>query len=82
MKQFFNITQKYRFEWGDFFAVGLLINLILIMTIGFYASYFGLDIALFGLFLDYKNPNRHINDFLMRITTITMNLYFLYLLYQ
>ena len=49
MKQFFNITEKYKFEWNDLRCIGMVINVILIMCFGLSISWFGLAIAVIGL---------------------------------
>lgn len=80
MKIFFNITKSYKFEWGDFDAFTTILNLFLIIIIGFKASYFGLSIAIFGLVKDFLNDGRRINVILIHISSIILNVYFLTLL--
>ncbi len=82
LKKFLNITEPFRFETNDLRALTMIVNLILIIAIGFGSSWFGLSIAVMGLVKDVKNPHRHLNDFLMHGTSLLMNSYFLYLLYR
>lgn len=81
MKNYFNITVPYRFEMNDLRALTMLINVALVMIIGFSASWFGLAIAVFGLIKDAINHDRHINDFIMHGASTLLNCYFLYLKY-
>lgn len=76
VKKFFNIKEKYKFELGDFYAITFLINVILIMTIGMVASWFGLAIAIIGLFIDFCT-DRHINNIVSHLSSIILNIYFL-----
>ena len=81
MKNYFNITVPYRFEMNDLRALTMLINVALVMIIGFSASWFGLAIAVFGLIKDTMNRGRHINDMVMHGASALLNCYFLYLKY-
>lgn len=80
MKTFFNITDSYSFEWGDFDCLTTIVNLLLIFTIGFKAAFFGLAVATFGLGKDFFNPDRRINIMLIHVSSIILNIYFLFLL--
>ena len=80
MKHFFNITESYKFEWGDFDAVTTILNLILIIIIGFKASFFGAVVAVFGIGRDLF-IHRRINGLLIHISTLCLNLYFLMILF-
>ena len=80
MKNFFNITQPYTFEWGDFDAITTILNFILIIIIGFKASFFGAAVAVFGIGRDLF-IHRCINGLLIHITTLLLNLYFLMILF-
>ena len=82
IRQFLNIEGKYRYETNDLRAITMIINLLLIITIGFGSSWFGFSLAVLGIIKDIKNPNRHLNDFLMHGASLLMNSYFLYLLYR
>ena len=81
MKKFFNIENTYAFEWNDLRALGMIVNVILVMLFGFSASWFGLGIAAIGIVKDITNKQRHINDILMHFASIVLNCYFLSLLY-
>jgi hypothetical protein len=80
MKKFFNITEKYKFEWNDLRACITIINVILIILFGLKVSWFGLATACFGL-VKSLTGDRHINGLLMYVANIVLNSYFLSLLY-
>lgn len=80
MREFFGITESYRFEWNDLRAFIQVLNVILIMMFGLQVSWFGLAIALFGLAKD-MSQHRHINDIVLHLSGIALNIYFLTLLY-
>lgn len=80
MKEFFGITESFRFEWNDLRAFIQVLNVILIMTFGLQVSWFGLAIALFGVCKD-MSQHRHINDIIMHLSGVALNMYFLILLY-
>lgn len=80
MKEFFGIETAYKFEWNDLRAFIQVANVILIMIYGLEVSWFGLAIAVFGLVKDCCQ-HRHINDMVLHLSGITLNIYFLTLLY-
>ncbi len=82
MRKFLNITEKFRFEENDLRALIQIVNVALIMMFGLSISWFGLSVAVIGLIKDVRNPNRHLNDFLMHGATAILNIYFLILLYN
>lgn len=82
MRKFLNITEKFRFEENDLRALIQIVNVALIMMFGLSISWFGLSVAVIGLIKDVRNPNRHLNDFLMHGATAVLNIYFLILLYN
>ena len=82
MRKFLNITEKFRFEENDLRALIQIVNVALIMMFGLSISWFGLSVAVIGLIKDVRNPNRHLNDFLMHGATAILNIYFLILLYR
>ena len=81
VKSFFSIETPYRFEWNDLRCGITILNVVLIMLFGLQVSWFGLAIAVFGLFKD-MSQHRHINDVLMHFSSVVLNLYFLSLLYK
>ena len=81
MREFFGITESYRFEWNDLRAFIQLLNVILIMIFGLSVSWFGLAIAVFGVIKD-MSQHRHINDIIMHMSGVVLNVYFLTLLYK
>lgn len=80
MKEFFGITEAYKFEWNDLRAFIQVLNVALIMIFGLSVSWFGLAIGVFGLFKDFSK-DRHINDIIMHSASIVLNIHFLMLLY-
>ena len=80
MRNFFNIQTRYKFEWNDLRAVIQLLNVVLIMIFGLSVSWFGLAVAIFGLVKDLTS-DRHINGIVMHLSSIILNVYFLFLLY-
>lgn len=81
MKKFFNITKPYQFDIGDLRAFTMVLNVVLIMTIGLQSSWFGLGLALLGLARDFHDENRRINGMVNHIASIVLNIYFLALYY-
>ena len=81
MRDFFSITEPFRFEWNDLRAFIQLLNVILIMIFGLSVSWFGLAIAVFGVIKD-MSQHRHINDSVMHMSGVVLNVYFLTLLYK
>lgn len=82
MKNFFNIEHKYKFEMNDIRALTMIMNVVLVMLVGFSASWFGLAIAVFGIIKDITNKERHINDMAMHCASALLNCYFLSLMYK
>jgi len=82
IKNFFNIKGQFKFEWNDFRCLLTVINVFLIMTIGFEVAWFGLAISLLGFVKDMTMTNdRRINSTIMHLSTIILNAYFVYLNY-
>jgi hypothetical protein len=81
MKEFFGITEPFRFEWNDLRAFIQVLNVILIMIFGLQVSWFGLALAIFGVCKD-MSQHRHINDIVMHLSGVALNIYFLILLYR
>ena len=80
MREFFGITESYRFEWNDLRCGITILNVVLIMIFGLQVSWFGLTVAIFGVCKDLSQ-HRHINDVLMHLSSVVLNIYFLTLLY-
>lgn len=80
MKEWFGITESYRFEWNDLRALIQVLNVVLIMIFGLQVSWFGLTLAVFGVCKDLSQ-HRHINDVVMHLAGVALNVYFLILLY-
>ena len=81
MRDFFSITEPFRFGWNDLRAFIQLLNVVLIMIFGLSVSWFGLAIAVFGVIKD-MSQHRHINDIIMHMSGVVLNVYFLTLLYK
>lgn len=80
IKNFFNIKGKFKLEWNDFRCLLTVINVMLIMTVGFEVAWFGLAISLLGFFKDMAMKNeRRVNSTLMHLSTIVLNGYFVWL---
>ena len=80
MRDFFSITEPFRFEWNDLRAFIQLLNVILIMIFGLSVAWLGLAIALFGVIKD-MSQHRHINDIVLHLTGVILNIHFLRLYY-
>lgn len=81
MKEFFGIQTRYRFEWNDVRALIAVINLVLILIFGLQVSWFGLALAVFGVFKDLSQ-HRHINDMVLHLSTTVLNIYLLTIAYH
>ncbi len=81
MKKFFNITESYKFDIGDLRAFTMVLNVILIMTVGLSSSWFGLALAMLGLARDFHDSNRRINEMVNHLASMVLNIYFLVLFY-
>jgi hypothetical protein len=80
MKEFFKIKKPYTFEWNDLRCMVSIINVILIMVYGLSIAWFGLVVALVGVIKDLTT-DRHVNGLLMHLSSVALNVYFLYILY-
>lgn len=78
VKRFFKIEQKYKFEMNDIRAILQLINVGLIVFVGFsVGAIFGLIIASLGLIKDFAT-DRHINGIAMHLASICLNVFILW----
>lgn len=80
MKEFFKITEPYKFEWNDLRCFITVINVILIMIYGLSIAWFGLAVAFVGIIKDLTT-DRRINGLLMHLSNVALNIYFLIMLY-
>lgn len=80
MRKFFNINGNYQFEWGDLGSLFTLINVIMVMTIGLSASWFGLVVAIINTIRTLA-VDRKINLLITDLSMIGLNTYFLLLFY-
>jgi hypothetical protein len=81
MKEFFKITEPYKFEWNDLRCFITVVNVILIMIYGLSIAWFGLAVAFVGVIKDLTT-DRRINGLLMHLSNVMLNIYFLILLYR
>lgn len=79
IKQFFNLTAPYKFEYNDLRAVITVINVILIICYGLSIAWFGLAVAGIGVIKDLA-VDRRINGLVMHLANVFLNLYFIILL--
>ena len=78
VKRFFKIEQKYKFEMNDLRALLQIINVALIVFVGFnIGATFGLIIASLGLIKDVAT-DRHINGIVMHFAGICLNVFILW----
>ena len=76
MRNFFNITENYIFEWNDLRAGITVLNVLIIMTFRLSISWFGLTIAAIGIIKDLTRDKR-INGLVMHSANLILNVYFL-----
>ena len=74
-----------KIEWGDFKALTMVINIMLIMRLGLVASWFGLAIALICLANNYRiykyySASFRWNSVIMDLAQTILNIYFLSIL--
>ena len=80
IKKFFNIKGNFKLEWNDFRCLLTVVNVMLIMTIGFEVAWFGLAISVLGFVKDMTMKNdRRVNSTVMHLSTIILNGYFVWL---
>ena len=79
IKQFFNLTAPYKFEYNDLRAIITVINVILIICYGLSIAWFGLAVAGIGVIKDLA-VDRRINGLVMHLANVALNLYFIILL--
>ena len=80
MKEFFGITERFRFEWNDLRALIQIINVALIMIFGLSVAWLGLAISFFGVVKD-MSQHRHVNDIILHLAGVVLNVHFLHLCY-
>ena len=78
VKKFFKIEHRYKFEMNDLRALLQIINVALIVFVGFnIGATFGLIIASLGLIKDVAT-DRHINGIVMHFAGICLNVFILW----
>lgn len=81
LKVFFKVEESFRLEYNDIRAFITLINVILIMNFGLSIAWLGLAVAAIGVVKDLT-VDRHINGLIMHLANVTLNIYFIILLYN
>lgn len=76
MRNFFNLTAPYKFEYNDLRCLITVINVILIMMFGLSIAWFGLAVATIGVIKDLI-IDRRINGLIMHLANVALNLYFI-----
>lgn len=79
MKEFFNIKERYKFDWGDLRALITVLNVVLIMIYGLSIAWFGLAVGIIGLVRDFTT-DRRISGIIIHLANCVLNIYFLLLL--
>lgn len=78
VKRFFKIEHKYKFEVNDLRCLLQVINVALIVFVGFnIGATFGLVVATLGLIKDLTT-DRHINGIVMHLASIMLNVFILW----
>lgn len=76
MKEFFGITNKYKFEITDLSAILTVLNVTFILGGFWWAPLFGLVNCCLVLVINIKN-HVHLNMYIIQIALIILNIYFL-----
>ena len=76
MRNYFEFTRKYKFEYNDLRAFITVINVALIMKFGLSIAWFGLVIAFIGLVKDIVKDHR-VNGMVMHLANMVLNIYFI-----
>ena len=76
IKNFFNISAPYQFDFNDIRCALTLFNVIMIMTFGLSIAYIGLAIAIFGFIRDMICEERRVNSTIQHFSIILLNCYF------
>lgn len=79
MRNYFNLTAPYKFEYNDLRCLVTVINVILIMIYGLSIAWFGLAVAVIGIIKDLAVDHR-INGLIMHLANVALNIYFILLI--
>ena len=79
MRNFFNLTAPYKFEYNDLRCLVTVVNVILIMIYGLSIAWFGLAVAIIGVIKDLAIDHR-INGLIMHLANVALNIYFILLI--
>lgn len=79
MRNFFNLTAPYKFEYNDLRCLVTVVNVILIMIYGLSIAWFGLAVAVIGVIKDLAVDHR-INGLIMHLANVALNIYFILLI--
>ena len=77
MREFFKISEPYKFEYNDLRALITVINVILVMKFGLSIAWFGLAVGLIGVIKDLA-IDRHINGLVMHLANVALNIFFIF----
>lgn len=81
MKNYFNFTTPYRFEWNDWVSAANILNVFFVIKFGLIASWLGLAINLTCVVYDII-VIRRINLIVLHFSVVLLNAYFLGLFYH
>ena len=79
MRNYFNLTAPYKFEYNDLRCLVTVVNIILIMIYGLSIAWFGLAVAVIGVIKDLAVDHR-INGLIMHLANVALNIYFILLI--
>jgi hypothetical protein len=77
VKKFFKVEENYKFEVGDLWALLQVVNVALIVFVGFdVGAVFGLAVAVLGLVFDFV-VYRRINGVVLHLAVAVLNIFIL-----
>lgn len=79
VKNFFNITTHYIFDYNDVRCILTVANVLLIIMFGLSVAYVGLAIAIFGTVRDLVIEDRKLNSTLIHGANVLLNCWFVHL---
>ena len=77
VKEFFNITGHYIFDYNDIRCILTIFNVTMIITFGLSVAWIGLSIAIFGTIRDMVITDRKLNSTIIHLTNIILYSYLL-----
>ena len=76
IQEYFEIDQRYQFEWGDIRALLTVLNVIGIVWWGIWGAAIGLFLSFWAV-MQAIDKDRRINGIIIGLALIALNLYFL-----